>query len=88
MPVSNKWKHIGNALGLQSTTLEVIKESHGGDITEAIFQVVSEWLAMTHNVKRFADDVARQYAIPKLPAPVHSGEFCYLCNYCRMKAKE
>ena len=55
MPVANKWKHIGTALGLQSATLEVIKDSHGGDTTEAVSQVVSKWLAMTHNVERFGE---------------------------------
>ena len=55
MPLGNRWKHIGTALGLQSATLEVINSSHRNDTTEALSQVVSKWLAKTHNVERFGD---------------------------------
>ena len=48
--VAHKWRRIGDALGLSTSTLEQIGQ---GPPDEALSTMVCKWLAMSYNIERF-----------------------------------
>ena len=55
IPVTAKWKSIGNALRLKSVALENIQAGSGGDPPACLASMVTEWLKRNYNVKRFGE---------------------------------
>ena len=53
MPIANKWKHIGCALGIPQMELNAIQLNYGTDISEAVTQIISKWLSQSYNVEKF-----------------------------------
>ena len=56
VPVVDRWRHIGTALGLSTATLNTIAAAtQTTNPTDALSSMVDKWIAMAYNTDRFAE---------------------------------